>query len=153
MDIGCYAVSCSRFIIGAEPERVISLVKRDPQFGTDALSSGLLDFGSSQALFTVSTQAASAQQVEVLGTKGKLSIPLPFNMYGDVPAEMTVVTGIGSRRLSLGPAEQYRLMFDSYSECILAGKAEPTLPEDAIANMKVLDALFRSESSGCWENV
>ena len=153
MDIGCYAVSCSRFLIGAEPKRAVSLVRRDPLFGTDCLTSGLLDFGSAQAHFTVSTQAAAAQQVDVLGTGGKLSIPLPFNMYGDVSAQVTVVTGIGSRTLSLGPAEQYRLMFEAYSERIMAGEAEPTPPEDAVANMKVLDALFRSESSGGWESV
>ena len=153
MDIGCYAVSCARYIIGSEPRRAVSVVKRDPQFGTDCLASGLLDFGNAQAHFTVSTQAAAAQQVDVLGTGGKLSIPLPFNMHGDVPAQMTVVTGVGSRTLFLGPAEQYRLMFEAYSEAILAGGPEPTPPEDAVANMKVLDALFRSEASGGWEAV
>jgi predicted dehydrogenase len=153
MDIGCYAISCSRFIIGSEPKRAVGIVWRDPQFGTDFLSSGLLDFGSAQAHFTVSTQAAAAQQVDVLGTGGKLSLPIPFNMYGDVPAQMTVVTSVGSRTLSLGPAEQYRLMFDAFSKRILAGEAEPTPAEDAIANMRVLDALFRSEGSGGWESV
>ena len=151
MDIGCYAVSCSRFIMGEEPARAISLVERDRQFGTDRLSSGILDFGSAHAQFSVSTQAFSAQRVDVVGTSGKLSIHLPFNMYADVPAELTVVTSIGSRTVSCGPATQYRLMFDAYSESLLAGKPEPTPAEDAIANMKVLDALFRSEASGNWE--
>lgn len=153
MDIGCYAVSCSRFIMGAEPKRVISLVDRDQQFGTDALASGLLDFGSAHAQFSVSTQAFPAQRVEVVGTSGKLSILIPYNMYADVPAEVTVVTGIGSRTVSTGPAAQYRLMFDAYSENLLAGKAEPTPADDAIANMKALDALFRSEVSGGWEAI
>jgi predicted dehydrogenase len=153
MDIGCYAVSASRFIMGEEPKRAISLVERDPQFGTDSLSSGLLDFGSARAQFSVSTQAFPTQRVDVVGTSGKLSIHIPFNMYPDVPAEVTVVTGTGSRTISTGPAGQYRLMFDAYSERILAGKPEPTPAEDAIANMKVLDALFRSEVSGGWEHI
>src|SRR5581483_10566667 len=38
-DIGCYAVSCARWVIGAEPQRVMSLVQRDARFGTDKLSS------------------------------------------------------------------------------------------------------------------
>lgn len=153
MDIGCYAVSSSRFIMGTEPKRAVSVVERDPQFGTDCLSSGLLDFGPAHAHFSVSTQAAAAQRFDVVGTAGKLSIRIPFNMYGDVPAEITVTTSIGTRTISSGPAGQYRLMFDAYSERLLAGKAEPTPAEDAIANMKVLDALFRSESSGGWEKV
>lgn len=153
MDIGCYAVSSSRFIMGAEPKRVISIVERDPQFGTDCVTSGMLDFGAAHGLFTVSTQSAATQRFDVIGTAGKLSIQIPFNMYPDVPAEVTVVTSIGTRTLFCGPAEQYRLMFDAYSESLLSGKAEPTPAEDAIANMKVLDALFRSESSGGWEAI
>lgn len=45
MDIGCYAVSTARFLLETEPVRVLSLVKRDQNFGTDILSSGILDFG------------------------------------------------------------------------------------------------------------
>jgi len=151
MDIGCYAVSSSRFIMGREPRRVLSLVSRDPELGVDMLSSGLLDFGEGQAQFSVSTQAFAAQRVEVVGASGKLSLEIPFNMYPDVPAELSVTTSIGTRTVRCGPEGQYRLMFDAYSERILAGEPEPTPAEDAIANMQVLDALFRSETSGNWE--
>jgi len=152
MDIGCYAVSASRFLVGAEPRRVLSLVNRDSSFGTDALSSGLLDFGGIHAQFSVSTQAFPAQNVDVVGTAGSLSMRIPFNIYADVPAELEVRTGIGARTVACGPAGQYRLMFDAYSERILSGGKEPTPAEDAIANMKTLDALFRSEASGAWES-
>jgi predicted dehydrogenase len=153
MDIGCYACSSSRFIMGKEPVRAISLVSRDPEFGTDALSSGMLDFGDARALFTVSTQAFPVQQVDIVGTSGSISIFIPFNMYGDVPAEMRIVTGIGPRTVRLGPAGQYRLMFDAFSKSIIEGKPVPTPPEDAIANMRALDTLFRSEKSGNWEKI
>lgn len=151
MDIGCYAVSSSRFMMGCEPRRVLSLVNRDPELGIDMLSSGLLDFGDAHAQFSVSTQAYAAQRVEVIGTSGKLSLQIPFNMYPDVPAELSVTTSIGTRTVQCGPAGQYRLMFDAFSESLLSGKPEPTPAEDAIANMQVLDALFRSEVSGSWE--
>lgn len=151
MDIGCYAVSSSRFIMGSEPGRVLSLVNRDPQLGIDTLSSGLLDFGGAHAQFSVSTQAFAAQRIEVVGSSGKLSFQIPFNMYPDVPAELSVTTSIGTRMVQCGPAGQYRLMFDAFSESLLSGRPEPTPAEDAVANMKVLDALFRSEASGSWE--
>ncbi|HCO49484.1 MAG TPA: gfo/Idh/MocA family oxidoreductase [Spirochaetaceae bacterium] len=153
MDIGCYAVSSSRFMMGCEPRRVLSLVSRDPELGIDMLSSGLLDFGEGQAQFSVSTQAYAAQRVEVVGASGKLSIQIPFNMYPDIPAELSVTTSIGTRTVQCGPAGQYRLMFDAFSESLLAGKPEPTPAEDAVATMKVLDALFRSEASGSWETL
>ena len=67
--------------------------------------------------------------------------------------EIVVTTGVGSRTLRLGPADQYGLMFDGFSRAVRAGGPVPTPPQDAIDNMKVEDALFRSESSGGWEEV
>ncbi len=153
MDIGCYAISTCRFITGKEPKRVLALVQRDPAFKIDSLSTGILDFGSSRGVFTVSTQAFPGQRVEVVGTSGKLILELPFNMYGDVPAKVEITTSIGHRTVLLGPAEQYRIMFEAFSRSIREGTPVPTPPMDAVANMKVIDALFRSERSGGWEPV
>jgi predicted dehydrogenase len=153
LDIGCYAISTCRFIVGKEPNRVLSLVQRDPEFKTDCLSSGILDFGSCRGVFTVSTQAFPIQRVEVVGTNGKLAVEIPYNMYGDVPARVDITTSIGQRTVLVGPAEQYRIMFEAFSRSLREGKPVPTPPEDAVANMKVIDALFRSERSGGWESV
>ncbi|HEY9054511.1 MAG TPA: Gfo/Idh/MocA family oxidoreductase [Rectinemataceae bacterium] len=153
MDIGCYAVSSARFMIGGEPKRAICLVNRDPELGIDMLSSGILDFGGAHAQFSVSTQAFAAQRIEVVGSSGKLSMQIPFNMYSDVPAELSVTTSVSARTVQCGPAGQYRRMFEAYSASLLAGRPEPTPAEDAIANMEALDALFRSERSGGWEKV
>jgi len=152
-DIGCYACSSARFIVGKEPTRAISLTERDAGFGTDILSSAMLDFGDARALFTVGTQSFPTQRVDVIGSAGSISINIPFNMYSDVPAEMRVVTSIGPRTLNLGPAGQYRLMFDAFSKSVLEGTEVPTPPSDAIGNMRAIDALFRSEKSGLWEKV
>lgn len=152
-DIGCYACSASRFIMSKEPRRALSLIRRDVEFGTDVLSSGVLDFGDAEALFTVATQSFPVQKVDIVGTAGAITIFIPFNMYDDIPAEIRIITTIGSRIVRLGPAAQYRLMFDAFSKSIIEGKAVPTPPEDAIANMRVIDALFKSEKSGFWEDV
>lgn len=154
-DIGCYAVSASRWLAGAEPVRALSLVERDQNFGTDSLSSGLLDFGpgagNCRASFTVSTRAFPVQRVEVTGEKGSISIILPFNAYPDVALAIEVTTGLGTRRIETGPADQYAAMFRAFSGAIREGRPAPTPLSDAIANMAVLDALFRSEGSGAWE--
>ena len=55
-DIGCYCIQASRFAFKQEPRRVVALVDRDPQLGTDRLASAILDFPSGQAIFTCSTQ-------------------------------------------------------------------------------------------------
>jgi predicted dehydrogenase len=152
-DIGCYAVSTARFIIGREPKRVISLVHRDPKLGVDTLSSGILDFGTTRSTFTIGTQTYPAQRVDVLGTGGEISILLPFNAYPDTPLQVSVTTGIGTRQVYVPPTDQYVEMFEAFSRAIREGGSAPTPPEDAVANMKVLDALFKSEKSGNWEQV
>ena len=153
LDIGCYAVSSSRFVLGAEPQRVVSLVHRDASFDTDVLTSGILDFGTVRATFTVSTQVFPYQRVVVYGSGGNITVEVPFNAYSDVELLVTVTTSVGTREVWLPPTDQYILEFEAFAEAILQNKPVPTPPEDAINNMKVLDALFRSEQSGNWEKV
>jgi predicted dehydrogenase len=152
-DIGCYAVSSARFLVGREPSRVISLVHRDAQLGTDILTSGILDFGTTRSTFTVGTQTFPSQRVDVLGSGGELSVLLPFNAFPDTPLQVSVTTGIGKRQVYAPAADQYVEMFEAFSRAVREGGTAPTPPEDALANMKVLDALFKSEKSGGWEKV
>jgi predicted dehydrogenase len=150
-DIGCYAVSAARYLSGKEPERVISLHRRDPAQGTDTLSSGMLDFGAFRCLFTVSTGSFPAQRVDVHGSGGSLTVQLPFNTYPDVPAVLTVRTSVGVRDVRTEPVDQYALQFEAFSRALREDAAPPLPPEDARRNQVVLDALFRSEETGNWE--
>jgi predicted dehydrogenase len=166
MDIGCYAVSVPRWLFGREPERVLGVIQRDDAFKTDIFSSAILDFGEGRSLFSVSTQAFPHQRVDIHGTGGHISVHVPFNMYPDAPPRVTVITSVGSRELELPAADQYALEFESFSRAVRSGKAgseaggalrpgaalpRPTPPQDAVDNLKVLDALFRSADSGRWE--
>jgi predicted dehydrogenase len=153
LDIGCYAVSCARFLIGREPVRALSLVHRDPEFKTDILSSGILDFGTARSVFTVGTQTHPRQRVDVIGSEGEIAIPLPFNAFPDVPAQITVTTAIAPRTIYLPVTDQYTVMFEAFSRAIRDGGPVPFPPRDAIDNMAALDALFRSEKSVAWEKI
>jgi predicted dehydrogenase len=152
-DIGSYAVSSARFILGREPLRVQSLVQRDPEFKTDRLCSAMLDFGGVRAVFTVSTQSHPHQRVDIVGSNGMITLHLPFNMHPDVPAQVSVATGPRTRELFLGPRDQYTELFEGFSRAVRGEAPLPVEPEDAVLNMRVLDALFRSEKSGAWETV
>src|SRR5919108_769455 len=88
MDIVCYNISLSRFIFDAEPTRVIGIVEYDPQFKTDRLASGILDFGRGTATFTCSTQLTPYQRVNIYGTAGRVEIEIPFNAPPDRPCRL-----------------------------------------------------------------
>ena len=152
-DIGCYAASSARFLLGREPKRAISLVHRDPEFRTDVLDSVILDFGTARAAFTIATQTHPFQRVDVLGDGGRLTIPIPFNMYPDVPAQIVVDAFPGTRTITFPAVDQYALLFDGFSQAVRAGGPVPIDPQDAVDNLKVLDALRRSELSCGWEPV
>lgn len=157
-DVGCYAINTARFLFGAEPLRAIALMENDPVFGTDRLTSGLLAFPEGRQLaFTCSTQLSLTQKVTVLGTRGRLEIPIPFNAPADQQTVLIFddgrdLAGGGRQEIVIEPVDQYREQVDAFAEAVLSGTPLETGLDDAIANMKAIDALFRSASSGRWED-
>lgn len=150
-DIGCYAVSAARYLTGGEPERVVSLIARHPEWRIDMLSSAILDFGETQATFTVGTQTFAHQHVTALGSGGVITVEIPFNTHPDVPVGVQVTDSIGTRRVTFGPFDHYRGELEAFSRAIREGaETAPTPPQDALDNQRVLDALFASEKSGGW---
>ena len=85
MDIGCYPISVARWMFGGEPTGVVAAVRRDPTFGTDVLTSAVLDFDGRHATFTCSTQVEDDQRVHLIGTAGRLLVEIPFNIPPDRP--------------------------------------------------------------------
>jgi predicted dehydrogenase len=150
MDIGCYNVSLSRFIFGEEPKRVLGIIERDPQFQTDRLSSGILDFGRGTATFTCSTQLSPYQRVNIFGTEGRIEIEIPFNAPPDSPCKMWLQQGSEIEEIVFDICDQYTIQGDLFSLAILNGTSVPTPLEDAVANMKVIEEVFESSKKGNW---
>jgi predicted dehydrogenase len=156
-DIGGYAMLSGRFLFDAEPVRVVSLIDRDPKLKTDRTTSALIDFDEGRHLtFTVSTQAAPFQRVNIIGTKARIEIEIPFNALQGGAMRIFLddgskFAGAAARTIALPNADQYQLQGEAFSKAIRGVEKFPFGVEDAIQNMRVLDALFRSERSGSWE--
>jgi len=153
LDVGCYAVSLSRLVFGAEPQRVFATMDIDPRFKTDRLAAGVLEFEGGMATFTCSTQLADFQRVYLLGTRGQVELEMPFNPPPEVPARIRLENALGARQFELELCNQYTLQGDRFSQAILENTPVPTPLEDAIANMAVIDALFSSVRSGSWTDL
>jgi predicted dehydrogenase len=156
-DIGCYAVNTSRYLLGREPKRVVALCERDPEFGTDRLTSGMLDFGGVHLTFTCSTQAVGYQRVQVLGSKGRIEIEIPFNAPANQPCKVflddgSTLNGSSAKTHSFPVVDQYSLQSEDFSRAIRTGGSVENSIEVAVGNMRVIDALFRSAESGGWES-
>ena len=157
-DIGCYAVNTSRYLFGREPTRAIALVERDPDFGTDRMTSGMLDFGGGHLTFTCGTQLVPFQRVTALGTKGRIEIEIPFNAPADRPGRILLDDGAqlggGSAQVTAFPVvDQYSLQAEAFSRAVRTGGTVANSIEVAVGNMRVIDALFRSAESGGWQTI
>jgi predicted dehydrogenase len=157
-DIGCYPIVAARFLFDAEPRRVVSQVEYDPDFETDRLASVLLEFAAGQALFVCSTQLVPYQRMQIFGTKARIEIEIPFNAPPDRPCRIFVDDGSqpggGSAQMeSFEVVNQYTVQGDVFARAIRTGASLEFPLEDAIKNMRVLDAVYRSGRSGRWEQV
>lgn len=158
-DIGCYCVIAGRYLFEAEPRRVVALVDRDPSFRTDRLASVIVDFGEGRQLsFVCGTQTAVRQTVEVLGTEANLEIVVPFNAPPDEKTALLVGSGGPAdrslyRREIMPAVDQYAEQAEAFALAVLGEQPLLFGIEDAVNQMKILDAIFRSDKSGGWESV
>lgn len=153
MDIGCYCISLSRWLFGQEPARVSGLMEFDPVMKTDRIASAILDFSTGSSLFTCSTQMVPYQRATLLGTEGAIEIDIPFNAPPDKPTRLWMYTRQGKEEVSFDAVDQYTLQGTSFSQSILEDSPVYTPIEDAIGNMKVIDAVFASAATSKWVEV
>jgi predicted dehydrogenase len=153
LDIGCYPITMSRFIFGEEPIRVAGVLERDPDFGTDRLSSAILEFPSGQSIFTCSTQGAYFQRMHFLGTAGRVEIEIPWNAPNDRPCRISIgdLMGGAPKVEEFPIVDQYTIQGDEFSRAIRGERDVPVPLQDSIANMAVIEAIFRAADSGTWE--
>jgi predicted dehydrogenase len=150
MDIGCYCISLARFLFDAEPRRVLGIMERDPVFETDRITSGILDFEAGTSTFTCATQLAPFQRVNIVGSYGRIEIEIPFNAPPDQPCRLWHQQGGDVETIVVGPADQYTRQADLFSLAVIEDRPVPTPLDDAVGNMRAIDAVVRSAKEGGW---
>lgn len=144
MDIGCYPIHVSRFLFGSEPLSVTAQLDRDPDFGTDRLSSVVLGFPSGHCVFTCSTQMVYYQRVQILGTKSRIEIEIPFNAPPDRPSRLF----LDGAAEEFPACDQYTIQGDLFSRAVRGEGEVPVTLEDSLGNMAVIEAVFESARTG-----
>jgi predicted dehydrogenase len=150
MDIGCYPISLSRFLFEQEPRRVSAIAEFDPQLKTDRLTSAILDFETGTSTFTCSTQLVPFQRVNIFGASGRLEIEIPFNAPADRPCKMWHQAQGKTADIVFPVCDQYAIQGDLFSLAVRNGTPVPTPIEDAVANMRVIEAVIESHRTACW---
>ncbi len=153
-DVGCYSVNLSRMLFGAEPDHVQASITREAPSGVDVLTSGMLTFGDGVATFTCATRVEPDQRVDIYGSTGRISIEIPFNIPPDRPTRISVIAGgeppVAPARevLTFDAVDPYAVQAEEFGAAVLAGGRVPTPPEDAVANLRVIERLFAAGARG-----
>ena len=141
MDVGCYCVSGAR-LFGGEPERVFGEQVLGPT-GVDVDFYGTLRFpGDVVAQFDASFTLPKRQRLEAVGEEGTLVLEAPWRW--DWGGRLLV----DGEPVEVPAANPYELELANMAAAV-AGEAPPLLGrDDAVAQARVLDALYRSAESG-----
>lgn len=129
---------------------MIGLVEYDPEMKTDRLASAILDYPSGQAVFTCSTQLIGYQKIQILGTKGRVELEIPFNAPPDRPTRIFVDDG-HVREEEFPVCDQYTIQGDEFARAVFENKEAVVPLESSIRNMTIIEAIVRSAQSGHWE--
>ena len=151
-DIGCYCINLSRLLFDGEPTGISAVVHREPVTGVDVLSSALLEFPTGTATFTCATRIEPDQRVHVYGTKGRISVEIPFNIPPDRPTRIFVTAGgdppvaPATETITFDTTDPYTVEGERFAAAILDGLPTPVPAEDAVANLRVIEAVFAAGS-------
>ncbi len=153
MDIGCYNINVARLLFDAEPTRIQSSVRRDPDMGIDIVASAVLEFpGEGQATFTCATRTEPYQRVHVVGTTGRIEVEIPFNIPQTMETRIWLTSGgepptnPASEAVTFEPADQYQIQAELFADSILVGTDVAVPPSDAVANMRVIEGVLGMDS-------
>jgi len=157
MDVGCYPITLSRWLFDAEPIEVTGVLEYDPEFNVDRVGSGVMRFPTGQATFTCGSQLVGYQRMQIYGTEGRIEVKIPFSPLFDQATQIIIDDGSAwdgsaAEVIELPAVDQYRLQGERFSEAVRGTGHVPTTLEDAIGNMAVIDAIFRSAKSRRWES-
>jgi predicted dehydrogenase len=145
-DVGCYPLSYTRAVLGAEPLEVFGWQVTGPT-GVDEVFAAQLHFPDDvYAQFDCSIKIPYHVFMEIVGDEATLIIPKPFNpgaketlyLTKDSKVEKIVVKGTGS----------YNGEVEDMADAILLGKSPRVSLADSRANTAAILALFESAKTG-----
>ncbi|ASA24616.1 Gfo/Idh/MocA family protein [Paenibacillus donghaensis] len=143
-DVGCYPLSAARLLCAAEPEAVTVQALFSPEHDhVDMMASGLVEFpGGVSLIFDCGMWAFNRQLLEILGTQGRIELPMPFNAREE-DAEFFVYSDSGMRRVDAIGANPYTRQADDFAAAVF-GQKPLVEPSDIIRNMTLIETCLAS---------
>ncbi len=149
-DLGIYCINAARYLFQDEPREVIaySAARDDPRFkNIDEMTAAVLRFSRDRlASFTSSFGAADVSSYEVVGTKGHLRLD-PAYEYA-FPLKLHLTIDGKTRTQTFSKRDQFAPELLYFSDCILQNKDPEPSGLDGLADVRTIEALYRSAKIG-----
>ena len=148
MDVGCYCVNAFRTIAQSEPLEVQAHAQYTDR-GVDEQMAGMIRFeGGLTAQFDCALTMERRECLHVAGTGGHLEVPRVF-IAGTDDVTIEEYHGRGEAKShAVSGANQYTTMVEHFAQCVLTGKPVRYPFSEASANMRTIEALYRSARNG-----
>ena len=147
MDVGCYAVNVVRTLLG-EPDAVSARTVDSRECGVDTHVAAHLAYDGATAQVSASFDTQDVQRYRIEAENGWLAAPADaFNPRGD---EVELRYAVDGREVveTFNAGDQYRLQVEHFADCVERGESPETDGEGAVANMRVVDAIYEGADSG-----
>lgn len=142
LDVGCYPVSGARYYFDEEPISVYASGDIHPEHGVDTNASAIFEFSKGRAVIDFGFHLPYRTEMEVVGDLGAIIFPRAWQ-----PFEQATIY-LNDDEIVLPPANHYVNLFEHFSQCVLDDTKPEITVEDAVNQMKALDAIKRSIESG-----
>ncbi|MEO7912583.1 MAG: Gfo/Idh/MocA family oxidoreductase [Roseiflexaceae bacterium] len=146
MDVGCYCVNVSRTLFGAEPIEAHAFAGWSAG-GVDEQMIGSLRFAGGYAQFDSALTLARRESYQVVGTAGVIEVPVAF-LPGHSDTIIRIRDAAGTRDQAIAGVDEYQLMAEHFAACVRGQATLRYPPAEATANMRVIEALYRSAHNG-----
>ncbi len=148
MDVGCYAVNAARMLFGAEPVAALAMQDYRSEFGVDVALAGVLQFPDRRmATLDCGFRAAGQGWYMAAGTTGTIEVPTAF-VPGTADTLVILDDADGRREERIPGVNQYTLEAEEFAAALLERRPPRYPAEDGVANMRAIDALYRSAREG-----
>ncbi|MBC7363074.1 MAG: Gfo/Idh/MocA family oxidoreductase [Candidatus Aminicenantes bacterium] len=142
-DLGCYTINAARLVFEAEPEEVLARAHMDDKTGVDLTTSLLCIFpGSRLALLSCSFELEFESSLEISGPGGQITLNRAFSAK-DLETEIQIFRQNKTETIKFPPADQFQLMIEHFSSCVLRGERPLIDSRDSIGNMTVIELALR----------
>jgi glucose-fructose oxidoreductase len=145
-DIGIYCINAARGLFGDEPLEARATAAGSVGDVEETLSAVLRFPGERCAAFTCSFGAADVSEYRITGTKGDLALEPAYEYAMALQHRLTINGERKERRFAKRDQFAPELLY--FSDCVLKNHAPEPGPEEGLADIRIIRALYRSAQSG-----